>query len=66
MKLSEFLFILIIITNISQSNQSYLSLTNHTSKHYRIDTDTFSDLVGIEVGCPYKGILKNFVFIKEI
>ena len=40
-------------------------MTNHTSKHYRIDTDTFSDLIGIEVGCPHKGILKNFVLKKK-
>ena len=65
MKLSEFLSILIIITNICQSNQQYLSLTNHTSKHYLINEDNFLDLVGIEVGCPHSGILKNFALRKN-
>ena len=65
MKLSEFLSILIIITNICQSNQQYLSLTNHTSKHYLVNEDNFLDLVGIEVGCPHSGILKNFALRKN-
>ena len=65
MKLSEFLYILFIIINIYQSNQQYLSLTNHTSKHYPIKTNDFFDLIGVEVGCPHSGILKNFVLKKN-
>ena len=65
MKLSEFLSILFIIINIYQSNQQYLSLTNHTSKHYQIKTNDFFDLIGVEVGCPHSGILKNFVLKKN-
>jgi len=65
MKLSEFLSILFIIINIYQSNQQYLSLTNHTSKHYPIKTNDFFDLIGVEVGCPHSGILKNFVLKKN-
>ena len=65
MKLSEFLSILIIITNICQSNQQYLSLTKHSTMRYQIDTGTWKDLLGVMVECPNSGILKNFVLKKN-
>ena len=65
MKLTEFFFIIIIITNIYQSNQSYLNLANYESEHYQINTGTLLDLIGIKVECPHSGILKNFVLRKN-
>ena len=65
MKLSEFLSILIIITNIYQSNQNYLYLTNYTTEHYPIVTGSWKDLIGTLVECPDGGKLKNFVLRKN-
>ena len=65
MKLSKFLSILIIITDICQSNQQYLSLTNHTTEHKSIITGSWRDLLGVTVECPNLGILKNFVLRKN-
>ena len=65
MKLSEFLSILIIITNICQSNQNYLYLTNYTTEHYPIVTGSWKDLIGTLVECPDGGKLKNFVLRKN-
>lgn len=61
MKVNNFMFLLIIIIFVNYSSQNYLKLTTHKTQNFRIQYDSWQDLIGKKVECPNRGVLKNFI-----
>ena len=66
MKVNNFMFLLIIIIFVNYSSQNYLKLTTHKTQNFRIQYDSWQDLIGKKVECPNRGVLKNFIIKAEI
>ena len=65
MKLYYFQLVFIIILSINYSTQQVLSLKKHETEHFPIKTGGWKDLIGVTVGCPNGGVLKNFILRKN-
>lgn len=61
MKVNNFMFLLIIIIFVNYSSQNYLKLTTHKTQNFRIQYNSWQDLIGKKVECPNRGVLKNFI-----
>ena len=55
------ILIILVCTLLSFSNQQKLSLTSHSTEKVSFYYKNWYDLLGIEVDCPFNGVLKNFV-----
>jgi hypothetical protein len=64
MKYSFLLSILIITQNFIEVTW-VVNFKDYSSDEKTLDTNTYNDLLGISVECPFKGALKNFVIKKN-
>ena len=58
------LFILFFILFISTQQQK-LDLKTYTTTHYPVQTESWLDLLNVEVKCPNYGVMKNFVLSRK-
>ena len=65
MKIKNLQLFLLIIIAINYTTQQYLSLKKFETEHYKIQTGTWRDLIGVLVECPNKGVMKNFILKKD-
>ena len=54
--------LLIILMTISLTEQQTLTLTSYSTPRYRVRTNSWQDLIGIQVECPNDGVFKNVKF----
>ena len=51
--------LLVILMTISLTEQQTLSLKSYSTLRYRIVTNSWRDLINIQVECPNDGVFKN-------
>ena len=54
--------LLIILMTISLTEQQTLALTSYSTPRYRVSTNSWRDLINIQVECPNDGVFKNVRF----
>ena len=59
------LFLILNFALLNLTEQQKLDLTTHTTKKYKLQTESWLDLFGVEVKCPNYGVLKNFVLRRQ-
>ena len=59
------IYLLIILMTISLTEQQTLTLTSYSTPKYRVKTNSWQDLIGIQVECPNDGVFKNVKFRLE-
>lgn len=65
MEYNYYLFFILLSILFISTQQQKLNLKTYTTTHYPVQTESWLDLLNVEVKCPNYGVLKNFVLRRK-